>query len=261
MMPEMQVYPVITSSGRKGRVFRKARFLDRSETNRIEFDDGEQLQVPPAALSVQSDGTFVLDDVAHPTPPEPATATERPAAPKAPAPEPKAQPRTAASPAAPQPTPAPEPPAAPKPPAPEAKPVRPAVAAHAPPETVKEWHPAPDSAPRGADNSPEQVMQTMAENNEKPASFSDPLFTENVHVENVPVNRIVDGPVSVRQEGDVTIIPVVEEVITIQKRLLLREEVRITRRRSEIREPRRVVLGANEARTLGADGREVHVSE
>jgi hypothetical protein len=205
-MPEMQAYPVTTTSGRKGRVFRKARFLDRSDTNRIEFDDGAQLQVPPAALTIQPDGSFLFDDAGTPPPPT--------------APEPVAETPTAAN----VPGPAPH-----KPPAPH--------------------------------NTEEQVMQTMADNNAQPITFSDPLFTENVHVENVAVNRIVDGPVQVRQEGDVTIIPVIEEVITIQKRLLLKEEIRITRSRTEVREPRRLVLGDGKSRTLGADGRQIEINE
>lgn len=62
-----------------------------------------------------------------------------------------------------------------------------------------------------------------------------PLTEEEVDVERVPVNRYVEGPLAVRQEGEVTIIPVVEEVLIVEKRLLLKEEVRIVRRRTERR--------------------------
>lgn len=60
-----------------------------------------------------------------------------------------------------------------------------------------------------------------------------PLTKEKVEVERVPVNRFVEGPLEVRQVGDVTIIPVVEEVLVVQKRYLLKEEVRVVRRREE----------------------------
>jgi stress response protein YsnF len=43
---------------------------------------------------------------------------------------------------------------------------------------------------------------------------------------------IVDGPLPVRTEGDLTVIPVVEEVLVTAKQLRLVEEVRITRVRS-----------------------------
>ena len=61
----------------------------------------------------------------------------------------------------------------------------------------------------------------------------DSLVHEVVDVERVPINRIVDGPVGNRQDGDVTVVPVYKEVLVIEKRLMLVEEVRITRRRTE----------------------------
>ena len=62
--------------------------------------------------------------------------------------------------------------------------------------------------------------------------ISEPLTSETVHVERVPMDVIVDGPLPVRTEGDVTVIPVVEEVLVTTKQLRLVEEVRITRVRS-----------------------------
>jgi uncharacterized protein (TIGR02271 family) len=54
---------------------------------------------------------------------------------------------------------------------------------------------------------------------------------EVVDIERVPVGRDVDEVPPVRQEGDTMIVPVVEEVLVIEKRLSLVEEVRITKRR------------------------------
>jgi hypothetical protein len=88
--------------------------------------------------------------------------------------------------------------------------------------------------------------------------IDEPLFTDEVSVERVPVNRIVDKAPETRQEGDVTIIPVIEEVITVEKRLLLREEVRIRRSRTEVHQPR-TVLVSDRRRVVGADGRDVEV--
>jgi uncharacterized protein (TIGR02271 family) len=58
------------------------------------------------------------------------------------------------------------------------------------------------------------------------------LQGERIEVERVPVDTLVEpgAPVpQVRTEGDVTILPVLEEVLVVEKRLLLKEEVRISR--------------------------------
>lgn len=74
-----------------------------------------------------------------------------------------------------------------------------------------------------------------------------PLLRETVHVERVPVNRFVDGPVGPREEDGVTIIPVLEEVLVVEKRLVLREEIRVTRRREPMPSaPQRVTLRREE---------------
>jgi uncharacterized protein (TIGR02271 family) len=56
------------------------------------------------------------------------------------------------------------------------------------------------------------------------------LTSEHVVVERVEVNRLVDEPEAPRQEGDVLVVPVYEEVLV--KRWLLKEELRVTRRSS-----------------------------
>ena len=55
------------------------------------------------------------------------------------------------------------------------------------------------------------------------------LKHEQVIVERVPVGRIVDAVPPIRQEGDVTIMPVVEEELVVVRRLVLKEEVHIRR--------------------------------
>lgn len=67
-----------------------------------------------------------------------------------------------------------------------------------------------------------------------------PLFREEVRVERVPVNLFVETLPPVRQEGDTMIIPVVEEQIVIQKRLLLVEEIRVRREVVEHHQPQTV---------------------
>jgi uncharacterized protein (TIGR02271 family) len=55
------------------------------------------------------------------------------------------------------------------------------------------------------------------------------LRTEDVSVERVPIDREVDVIPSIRTEGNVTIIPIVEEILVVEKRLVLKEEVHIHR--------------------------------
>lgn len=55
------------------------------------------------------------------------------------------------------------------------------------------------------------------------------LKQEQVVIERVPVGRVVDAVPPVRQEGDVTIMPVVEEELVVVRRLVLKEEVHIRR--------------------------------
>jgi uncharacterized protein (TIGR02271 family) len=57
------------------------------------------------------------------------------------------------------------------------------------------------------------------------------LEREAISVERVTVDRVVDALPVIRQEGDVLIIPVVEEVMAVEKRLLLKEEIHVRTQR------------------------------
>jgi len=74
-----------------------------------------------------------------------------------------------------------------------------------------------------------------------------PLWREEVVIERVPINRVVSEPLSARSEGETLIIPLLEEVLVVEKRLLLKEEVRITKRRIDTHAPQRVTLRREEA--------------
>jgi stress response protein YsnF len=69
-------------------------------------------------------------------------------------------------------------------------------------------------------------IRTVTE--ERTETASDRLLHSQVEVERVPVNRAVDELPTIREEGDVMIVPVVEERLV--KRLFLVEEVHIRRR-------------------------------
>ena len=65
------------------------------------------------------------------------------------------------------------------------------------------------------------------------------MSVEEVEVERVAIDRWVDQMAEVREEGEVTIIPVHAEVLVVEKRLKLVEEIHVRRRRTEERAARR----------------------
>lgn len=69
-----------------------------------------------------------------------------------------------------------------------------------------------------------------------------PTFREKVTVERVPIGQVVDREVGPWQDGDTLIIPVLEEMLVVEKRLVVKEEIRITKRRIDETEQARVVL-------------------
>jgi uncharacterized protein (TIGR02271 family) len=81
-----------------------------------------------------------------------------------------------------------------------------------------------------------------------------PLMREQVEVERVAVNRVLDAPVAVRHVGDTIVVPVMEEVLVVQKQLRLVEELHIRRTRTERRDPRTVVLRKEEATVERLEG-------
>lgn len=60
------------------------------------------------------------------------------------------------------------------------------------------------------------------------------LNHEQIVVERVAIGRIVDAVPPVRQDGDVTIMPVVEEEVVMVRRLVLKEEVHLRRVRTTV---------------------------
>jgi uncharacterized protein (TIGR02271 family) len=72
--------------------------------------------------------------------------------------------------------------------------------------------------------------------------LTEPLISEFVETQRVPVGRVLQEPVGIRQEGEVTIVPVVEERLVLRKELVLVEEIRLTRRREEHNATEQVTL-------------------
>jgi uncharacterized protein (TIGR02271 family) len=89
-----------------------------------------------------------------------------------------------------------------------------------------------------------------------------PLLSENVDVKHVPVNRVVKEAPAIHRSGDTIIVPVVEEELVVTKRLVLKEEIHIVKRRTRERATREVALEREraEVQRLDAQGRVVQSS-
>jgi uncharacterized protein (TIGR02271 family) len=77
----------------------------------------------------------------------------------------------------------------------------------------------------------------------------EPLVRERVDVQHVPVDEVValDAErATVRREGETLIIPVLEEVLVVERRLLIKEELHVTLRRESTRAPQTVTLRSEE---------------
>ena len=68
-----------------------------------------------------------------------------------------------------------------------------------------------------------------------------------VEIERVPIGRAIEVVPPIRHEGDLTIIPVVEEIVVVERRLVLKEEVRVRRVSTKEQHQETVVLRQQEA--------------
>lgn len=89
-----------------------------------------------------------------------------------------------------------------------------------------------------------RVHKTVSERTE---TVDEPTLREELEIQRVPVNKFISEAPPVRYEGDVMIVPLMEEVLVVEKKLVLREEIRITTRRDTLRNPQQVVLRREEA--------------
>jgi uncharacterized protein (TIGR02271 family) len=79
-------------------------------------------------------------------------------------------------------------------------------------------------------------------------TVDEPLLKERVSMERVAIDRWVDEAPPIRSEGETLVVPVVEEVLVVEKRLRLREEIRLTWHQEEEHEPQRLVVRREEVR-------------
>ena len=94
---------------------------------------------------------------------------------------------------------------------------------------------------------PTEGVRVRTAVHEDEAVVDEPVTRESIEVERVPLGRWVEAPVPVRQDGDTTIITLLEEVVVVETRLRATEEVRITKRRDVERSSQAVTLRREEA--------------
>ena len=70
-------------------------------------------------------------------------------------------------------------------------------------------------------------IHVSAVTREREIVVTEALSEETVEIERIPVGEPVDRSPEIRQEGDTLIVPVVEEVLKIERQLILKEEIRI----------------------------------
>lgn len=83
---------------------------------------------------------------------------------------------------------------------------------------------------------------------EQPCHIDEALLRDEIAVTHVPIDKIIplsDAPAS-RYEGDTLIVPVLEEVLVVEKCLRLKEEIRIERRQHTERHTETVLLKSEE---------------
>lgn len=94
----------------------------------------------------------------------------------------------------------------------------------------------------------EEMVSVKRATQTKTVSVEEVLTTENVVVEHVHIGQFVDSVPPIREQGDTTIMPIVEEVAVLVKRLYLKEEVRVTKTRTTAPHIETVTLREQHAR-------------
>ncbi|HYP13298.1 MAG TPA: YsnF/AvaK domain-containing protein [Bryobacteraceae bacterium] len=215
MSKQLRSFPLILETGERAEVLSTSRFLDDNNDRVVRLQDGREILVPKTALEAQSDGSFRLR--LNPAELERITGGRRQAPPQS------ATNQTRAS-------------------VPESLP-----SSSDSPGQIERTR----TGPAGRQEEPlvipviEEELQVGKHEVEtgrvrvhkrvetRNAFIEDHLLSRHYDVDRVTIDQIISEPLEPRYEGDTLILPVFEEVLVVEKRLVLREEIRITRRTSE----------------------------
>lgn len=89
------------------------------------------------------------------------------------------------------------------------------------------------------------------------------VLHDGVEVKRVAVNRVVTEAPKIRHENGIIIVPVLEEQVVMTRRLVLKEEIHVVRKRTKERVSQDVSLGRERAviERLDAEGRVIATTE
>jgi uncharacterized protein (TIGR02271 family) len=90
-------------------------------------------------------------------------------------------------------------------------------------------------------------MRVSKHTRTREVAIDEDLLRESAEIETVPIGRQIFEMPAVRHEGETIIVPMVEEVLYTERRLFLKEEVRITRKKTTEQFHDRVTLRYQEA--------------
>ena len=90
-------------------------------------------------------------------------------------------------------------------------------------------------------------VRVSTRTHEREVLVDEELAHEHVEIETVPIATRIYSVPEVRQEGETTIVPVVEEVLVVERHLMLKEEIRIRRVRTTEHHQEKVTLHHQEA--------------
>ena len=90
-------------------------------------------------------------------------------------------------------------------------------------------------------------VQVARVTHEREQLIDELLAQQTAEIERVWIGQPVETMPAVREEGDTVVIPIVEEVLVVERRLFLKEEVRVRRVHSTQRHQESVTLRHHEA--------------
>ncbi len=91
------------------------------------------------------------------------------------------------------------------------------------------------------------VVRVETTTRTREALVDEAVVHERVEIERIAIGRVVDAAPPVREEDGTTIIPVLEEIIVVERRLVLKEEIHLRRVRVNAQHRETVVLREQEA--------------
>ena len=93
----------------------------------------------------------------------------------------------------------------------------------------------------------ERTVRVRVSTVEHERLIDEAMTQERVEIERIAIGRPVDTVPPVREEGTTTVIPVVEEVLVVERRLILKEEIHLHRVRTTERHQETVTLREQQA--------------